>query len=282
MGRITPIKDEPWLTQPLTVGQTTIAAAGQVKDVSRIDPETMRVMGSYGLSYMVEVDGFYVDELGTRCDLSSGDVVWIHPGVAHAYGPKEGRNWTQVYIILEGPQWQHWSDEGVWDRSRPVTHAEPVDYWRRRLHEPFPEDGIVNRAAAMRALGGTMQALLDLLAAGLESAQSADESWLLESQRLLGGRMSERAMTPQAVARAVGLSYENFRKKFAEQVGESPGHYQKRRRIEHACAAIYQGTHSFKALADDLGFCDVFHFSKTFRQIVGETPSAFRRRARGE
>lgn len=281
MDRITPIKDEPWLTQPITVGETTIVAAGQVRNVSRIDPETMRVMGSYGLIYMVEVDGFYVDELGTCCDLSSGDVVWIHPGVAHAYGPKEGRNWTQVYIILEGLQWQHWSDEGVWDRHRPVTHAEPVDYWRRRLHEPFPEDGIAHRASAMRALGGTLQTLLDLLAAGAESAESGSDSWLLESQRLLGGRMSERTMTPQAVAREVGLSYENFRKKFTAQVGESPGHYQKRRRVEHACAAIYQGTHSFKALADDLGFCDVFHFSKTFRQVVGETPSQFRRKARG-
>lgn len=281
MGGINQIKDEPWLTQPLTIGGTTIAAAGQVRNVAGIDPVSMRVMGSYGLIYMVEVEGFYVDELGGRCDLKSGDVVWIHPGVAHAYGPKEGREWTQVYVILEGAQWAHWSDEGVWDKRRPVTHAEPVDYWRRRLHEPFPEDGIANRAAAMRALGGTMQNVLDLLAVAAESGESADESWLFESQRLLGGRMAERPMTPQAVAREVGHSYENFRKKFADRVGESPGHYQKRRRIEHACAAIYQGTHSFKALADDLGFCDVFHFSKTFRQIVGQTPSQFRRKARG-
>jgi AraC-like DNA-binding protein len=77
------------------------------------------------------------------------------------------------------------------------------------------------------------------------------------------------------------MSYENFRKKFSQHVGESPGHFQKRRRIEHACAAIYQGTHSFKALADELGFCDVFHFSKTFRQVVGETPKEFRAKAQG-
>lgn len=282
MSAINRIKDEPWLTQPVSVGKTTIVAAGQVKDVGGIDPKAMRVMGSYGFVYMADVEGYYIDELGERSELCSGDVVWIHPGVAHAYGPNQGRNWTQVYVILEGAQWEHWAAEGILDPRRPVTHAEPVDYWRGRLHEAFPADGTPNHAAALRVLGGVTQAMLDLLATHEESVHSADESWLWESQRLLGGRMSERSMTPQAVAREVGLSYENFRKKFADRVGESPGHYQKRRRIEHACAAIYQGTHSFKALADELGFCDVFHFSKTFRQVVGETPSQFRRKAHGE
>jgi AraC-like DNA-binding protein len=281
MADITQIRDEPWLTRPLSVGGTTITAAGQVRNVAGIAPSAMRVMGSFGLIYMAEVDGYYVDELGPPRDLVSGDVVWIQPGIAHAYGPREGREWTQVYFILDGSQWERWAQEGILDPQRPVTHAEPVDYWRRRLHEALPADAAHTAAAALRALGATTQTMLELLAAHEESAGVAHENWLLEGQRLLGGRLAERTMTPQAVAREVGLSYENFRKKFAERVGESPGHYQKRRRIEHACAAIYQGTHSFKALADDLGFCDVFHFSKTFRQIVGETPSQFRRKARG-
>lgn len=281
MADITQIKDEPWLTQPVAVGNTMILAAGQVRDVPGIDPAAMRVMGSHGLIYMADVEGYYIDELGTQRDLKSGDVVWIHPGIAHAYGPRRGQKWTQVYVILAGDQWSNWATEGVLDRRQPVTHAEPVEYWSRRLHEAFSADGTPNRASALRTMGSMMQVMLDLLAAHEESVRSADETWLWESQRLLGGRMSERTMAPQAVAREVGLSYENFRKKFAERVGESPGHYQKRRRIEHACAAIYQGTHSFKALADELGFCDVFHFSKTFRQVVGETPSQFRRKARG-
>jgi AraC-like DNA-binding protein len=239
-------------------------------------------MGVFGLVYMADGEGYYVDDLGTNTSLGSGDMIWIHPGVAHAYGPNEGRSWTQIYLILEGAQWERWAVEGLIDPRRPVTHAGPVDYWRNRLHDVFPRDVAITPAASLRILGAATHVLLELLAAHEEARGSGDESWLVESQRLLGGRLSERSLTPQAVARAVGLSYESFRKKFATAVGESPGHFQKRRRIDHACAAIYQGTRSFKSLADDLGFCDVFHFSKTFRQIVGETPSQFRRKARGE
>lgn len=281
MAENSPIRDEPWLTQPISVGETTIVAAGQVRNEWGIDPKSMRVLGSHGFAYMVDVEGFYVDARGTSCDLRSGDVVWIHPDLPHAYGPNKGRRWTQIYLVLEGPEWAHWVNTGVLDPARPVTHAAPVEFWRERLHSIFPPDPLPNQATALRMLGGTLQVMLDMLAADAESRESPGEAWLARSQRLLSGRLGEHSPTPQAVAREVGLSYENFRKKFQERTGESPGRYQKRRRIEQACAAIFQGSHSFKELADDLGFCDVFHFSKTFRQVVGETPSQFRRRARG-
>jgi AraC-like DNA-binding protein len=98
---------------------------------------------------------------------------------------------------------------------------------------------------------------------------------------MLGERGEGGWSAPQAVAAEVGLSYENFRKRFVQLMGESPGRYQKRRRIEWACAAIYHGDSSFKEIADLLGFCDVFHFSKAFKQVTGYTPSEYRQRVRG-
>ncbi|MDB4473714.1 AraC family transcriptional regulator [Opitutaceae bacterium] len=241
----------------------------------------MRTLGSFGLVYMVDVDGYYVDELGTECDLRSGDAVWIHPGIAHAYGPKRGQAWTQIYVVFDGSEWERWTEEGITSPHQPVTHADPVESWARRWHDAFPAEAAPTLAHALRTFGVVNQLLLELLAAQDESSHSARDAWLFESQRLLGERSPPQVLSPQSVARTVGMSYENFRKKFSQHVGESPGHFQKRRRIEHACAAIYQGTHSFKALADELGFCDVFHFSKTFRQVVGETPKEFRAKAQG-
>ena len=74
---------------------------------------------------------------------------------------------------------------------------------------------------------------------------------------------------------------EDGRELLAQLTGESPGRYQKRRRLEWACAAIYHGEQSLKQIADELGFCDVFHFSKAFKQETGLTPSEYRRRVKG-
>ena len=38
---------------------------------------------------------------------------------------------------------------------------------------------------------------------------------------------------------------------------------------------------TLQQLAEELEFCDVFHVSKAFKQIVGSTPSEFRRKVRG-
>ena len=92
-----------------------------------------------------------------------------------------------------------------------------------------------------------------MIAADAERADDTErDSWLEKSYRLLGNRSAKGWMTPQNVAREVGLSYENFRKRFAERSGESPGQYQKRRRLEWACAAIYHGQHTMKDIADEL------------------------------
>ena len=88
-------------------------------------------------------------------------------------------------------------------------------------------------------------------------------------------------MNPRQVAREVGLSYESFRKRFSERMDRAPGQYQQQRRVDLACAAIYRGSGNFKQLAEELGFCDVYHFSKAFRRQMGIPPSAYRRSVRG-
>jgi len=105
--------------------------------------------------------------------------------------------------------------------------------------------------------------------------------WLEESQRLLGSPESGGWLSPQQVAQKVGLSYENFRKQFAARTTVSPGQFQKRKRVERAQSAIYHGGQSLKQLAEELEFCDVFHFSKAFKQVTGTTPSEFRRKVHG-
>ncbi len=277
-----PFQNDPWLTRPLRLGSTVIRAAGLVHNVPALDPAAMRVLGTFGLIYMLRVDGFYCDGNGAEELLKDGDLVWIHPGLPHAYGPWQGRDWTQIYVVMDGPWWTQLATDGVLDPQRPVTHAAPVELWRRRFERVFESRGASERSTAMRTVGALQQLMLDLLATYFESQRPPEDAWLEESQRLLGDvRPGALPLTPQDVARRVGLSYENFRKQFAARVGRSPGQFQKRRRIEWACAAIYQGRHSFKALAADLGFCDVFHFSKAFKQVAGETPSEFRRRTRG-
>jgi AraC-like DNA-binding protein len=277
-----PFRPKAWLESPLRTSAGEIQLAGTLQNVRGIDPKAMRVLGSYGLVYMVDVDGFYGDANGTRLDLANGDLVVIFPELAHAYGPKHGRTWSQIYFVVNGPQFDFWRERGLLSPGRPVWHLEPVDYWRHRMEEIVAPEAGHTVPAAMRAFGRFLDLVCDMLAAQAESATGpGGNTWLEESQRLLGAPSGHGWLTPQQAAREVGLSYDNFRKQFTARLGASPGQFQKRRRIDRACSAIYQGERTFKQLAEELEFCDVFHFSKAFKQIVGVTPSEFRRKVRG-
>ncbi|MDB6094349.1 MAG: hypothetical protein JWM32_1911 [Verrucomicrobia bacterium] len=272
----------PWLESPLSNAAGSLQLAGALENNEGIDPKTMRVLGSYGLVYILSGEGYYADGNGTRQDLGAGDVVFIDPKLAHAYGSKGGGPWRHLYFVFSGPQFDLWRKGGLLDPGRPVWRAEPVDFWARRLQEVvLPEEGH-GQAASLRAFGRFLDVLAALLAARDGDVNEAGAmAWLEESQRLLGTPDARGWPTPQAVAQRVGLSYENFRKQFAARTGVSPGQFQKRKRIDRAQSAIYHGDRTLKELAEELEFCDVFHFSKAFKQVVGLTPSEFRRKVRG-
>ena len=274
---------QPWLESPLMTPAGGLQLAGALEDNPGLDPGAMRILGSYALIYILASEGgYYADANGVRRDLAGGDVVLIVPELAHAYGTKAGGRWRHLYVVFAGPQFDLWRERGLLDPARPVWRAEPVEFWARRLEEAVRPDEGPGPATALRILGGFLEVLASLLAVReAEARKPGGGAWLEESQRMLAGSEPSGWLKPQAVAGRVGLSYENFRKQFAARTGESPGQFQKRRRIERAQSAIYHGDRTLKDLAEELKFCDVFHFSKAFKQVTGMTPSDFRRKVRG-
>ncbi len=247
-----------------------------------IDPGAMRILRRFTLVLMVAGEGYFRDGRGASYDLKPGDVALVFPEIAHAYGPAKGGEWTQVYVVFDGPQFQLWRAQGLLAPERPVLRLGEAEVWKDRLHDVVLAEPAHRSGAPLRAMGRFLQILAEMIATDAENVHLAGRDlWMEQSLRLLGERGAKGWMAPQSVATEVGLSYENFRKRFAQLMGESPGRYQKRRRIEWACAAIYHGGSSFKEIADLLGFCDVFHFSKAFKQEIGFTPSDYRRRVSG-
>lgn len=275
-------RTQPWLQSPLRTPIGDIELAGLLRNITGISRSNMRILRRFTLVLMVEGQGYYEDARGTKLELRPGDVALIFPEIAHAYGPQPGCDWTQIYFVFDGPQFELWRKQGLLSPDRPVLRLGAAEYWSQRLYEILKSEPVHGPAAALRAMGRFLQLITEMIAIDAESTrETTRDGWLEKSLRRLSERGPSGWPSPQEVATEVGLSYENFRKRFVQLTGESPGRYQKRRRLEWACADIYHGEHSLKQTADTLGFCDVFHFSKAFKQEIGITPSEYRRRVRG-
>jgi AraC-like DNA-binding protein len=121
---------------------------------------------------------------------------------------------------------------------------------------------------ALRQVNSLQSALASIL---WPRARSEESAWLEHASRAL-----ESAGVHEA-AREVGMSYESFRKKFARLSGTSPARFRQAQLIDRACDLIHRGR-SNKQISAQLGFCDEFHFSRTFKKVTGATPRDFARR----
>ena len=77
-----------------------------------------------------------------------------------------------------------------------------------------------------------------------------------------------------AVARR---SAAHFVRSFKHTFGESPHAYVIRRRLEQACHLMITSSESLGQIALSVGFSDRSHLSKRFKQVIGQSPSKWRR-----
>ena len=68
-----------------------------------------------------------------------------------------------------------------------------------------------------------------------------------------------------------------FRKLFTEAYGMPPMRYVRQKRIEKAQNLLENGFTNISEIADSVGFNSIYHFSKTFKQLIGTSPSNYSR-----
>ena len=82
-----------------------------------------------------------------------------------------------------------------------------------------------------------------------------------------------------ALAAEAGYSLAHFIRAFRAAYGETPGAYRTRRRVERACELLRSVNLSVTEICFMVGFTSLGSFSARFSEIVGLSPSAYRREA---
>jgi AraC-like DNA-binding protein len=87
-----------------------------------------------------------------------------------------------------------------------------------------------------------------------------------------------RAWSVRELSKQLHYTPDHFSRLFRAVRGESPREFLIRTRIEEAKHLISMSSHSIGRIADLLGYSDVYHFSKQFKEKTGIPPSRFRSR----
>ncbi|MDP9837128.1 AraC-like DNA-binding protein [Neorhizobium huautlense] len=111
-----------------------------------------------------------------------------------------------------------------------------------------------------------------------------EDGWNYKLSQAQMGKLVARAqmegglkLTVAEMATTVGLSESWFNKVFKNTTGQTPLQWQLGRRVELAQRIMLESDMTVTDIAAKLGFTDQAHLTKTFRQVVGDTPAAWRR-----
>jgi AraC-like DNA-binding protein len=253
-----------------------VSLAGFIRNGRGISLTKLRVFGNYALVYLLKNDGRLKSRPGAPLQpLRPGDLIFIYPEIPHGYGPLPGRRWNEFFLVFNGPVFDLWRRHGLLDPARPVRHLPDTRRWLPQLEAvadprlPDTPDGMLQRVCLLQKFLG------DIIEPPPEPEVALP--WLEEARRRL---IEAPGLPARRLARALGLSYETFRKSFARATGQAPERFRTLRRIDQARMLMAERGLSNKEVAETLGFYDEFHFSRHFRRVTGQSPRTFRAQIR--
>ncbi len=179
------------------------------------------------------------------------------------FGTKLRRPLTQCYVHFTlAPGVVH----------APGIHAVPLTpgmrEWRKRaMAADTPEaGGIAWQVLVLQTLG--------TLPAGTLSERQTDP----RVQRVLEHieRDPGAAHTLESLAGLAGMHARALIRLFRQETGDTPMASLRARRIALACELLHHSDRKIDDIATTVGFCDRYHFTKTFRRMREITPAAFR------
>jgi AraC-like DNA-binding protein len=86
-----------------------------------------------------------------------------------------------------------------------------------------------------------------------------------------------RTVRLDELASLTGLSASQFSHSFKASTGVAPHQWQMRERLKRAKLLLQSGHQPLNAIASETGFADQAHFTRVFRQYVGDTPARWRK-----
>jgi AraC-like DNA-binding protein len=242
--------------------------------VQRIDFSTLYAGGSAGHATakgILMTSGCAEFELHRRFSVCEGDLYVIPANAPHSF-----------YGALS-PEATGWGfDLGdrfdLRDPKRVVTRLEQpraadLSVWLNRI---VTEQR--NGDACSRALCETLTRALQIECARVVGiARCGNQSRLVAGAMQIIGEEYSRPLRPKNIAERLGVSAAHLSHELQRRTGRSPSEWIMHTRVEAAKTLLLTSQNSTAVVAEAVGYGDVSQLNRTFRQLTGASPAAWRR-----
>lgn len=222
----------------------------------------------YALSHMFDGKGFLTIKNGVSQEINPGDCVIIQPGTIHCYGNLPDENYCEDTVNFFGPAADMLMRSGILVNG--LYHIGTL----RRLLPIIEYAKNPSTESQLRANIELQHLLVNMY---LERQASNPQYPLFD--RLLNEVKSHLSYrwTVEEMAECCNLSVDQFRRVFQRFTGKTPKQYVDHLKLRRAEELLLTTDMKIPDIAHTLGYPDVFHFSRRFKEHIGVPPGARRK-----
>ena len=212
---------------------------------------------------------YYEEDTGLSHKVEEGDIMQRVPGKSHAQ-VFDTENNKQFFLKVPESLYYLMQERGEINEQRilKVKYGNAFSEFQKCL-----EDCVAKNDPAF-SLWRVKDLISKLHKMSREEVPQNDK--VDEALKYLNLHITDRVSLPE-LANRLNMSYINFRRKFKDQVGLSPGAWLIKKRVERASQLLKSEEFSVKNISEFLGYPDVYTFSKQFKKETGIAPSEYRR-----
>lgn len=250
------------------IGRITTVA--QLEDSSGTPGKDLRTLGCYALVYVQKGQGFYEDS--EQCiAIGPANLILLRPTLSHRYKPTGPEPWNETFMLFEGSLFEQWERSDLLPVDRPVLKLDPIEFWLAKLNEIYAPE-----TTALQQITRLQNFLADALTHdSYQIAADQSRDWLARAEHHLRNHLDHSNAVQQS-ATDMGLSHGAFRKKYSRLTDHTPAQFILKSKMHEGARLLIETNHSIEQIADQLNYCDQFHFSKRFKNYFGTTPSKYR------
>lgn len=236
------------------------------------------VRDHYLIHYVLDGNGtFRTSEATYKLGASEGFL--ICPGQVTYYEADKDTPWVYAWVGFHGAKAQHYLRLAGLDQARPIfktTDHETTSSLFRRMVEACA----LSRSREVRLRGHLYEFLSYLIEAAPATLDngggSRAELYVQKAVEYIQLNYSEK-LTVSQIARHIGLDRSYLCSLFKQALDSSPQDFIIRFRIGKARELMEDARLTISNIARSVGYEHPLTFSKTFRRVVGTSPSEYRR-----
>ena len=242
------------------------------------NPQKGRILKEYQLVYIVQGGGYFESSSVKRRKIEAGTMILLFPNEWHTYEPDKETGWYEYWVGFRGVHIDKRVKNGFFSPKNPIYQigfsSSIVGLY----------EDIINYAKEEKAGYQQIISSIVLFILGSVYYKNRNEVFTdsfainkINDARAIMKQEIENNISPEKIAKDLGVSYSWFRKAFKQYVDVSPAQYQANLKYLRSKELLDSTDMNITEIAYKLNFESASQFSTFFRKREGIPPLQYRR-----